>query len=214
MKPHTKQPKDTRTALLDCAGELFLTQGFESVSIRQITEAAGTNVAAINYHFNGKTNLFREILGQRLDEIAFDKMAILKELDEQQPTASLEQILNTYIHSYFDSLQTSSDIDRLHLIIYREMGPDAVASDVVASRLVMPIHQAFQETLLKARPDLDENHASFCASSITGQVLHFIMAREILKAILTPEQNQTFIENTVQHITNFSLRGIGSNQHA
>ncbi len=214
MKTQTDQPKDTRAALLECAEELFFTHGFDGVSIRQITDATGANVAAINYHFNGKTNLYREVLAQRLDVITRDKLALLNELDEQQPAADLEQILRSYIRSYFDSHLSSPDSDRYLQIIYREMAPDAIANDLVADRLVIPIHQAFQKIILKACPDLDENHVSRCISSITGQVLHFIRAREILSAIRTPEQNQTFIEDTVQHITQFSLRGIGSKGHA
>jgi len=214
MKTHTAQPKDTRAALLECAEKLFLTHGFDGVSIRQITEASGANVAAVNYHFNGKTNLYREVIARRLDEIANAKLAILQKLTEQEPAADLEQILSEYIHSYFDSLLTTPDNDRLLQTIYREMGPDAIASDLVATRLVMPIHHAFQKIISKICPDLDEEHISCCVSSVTGQVLHFIRAREILKIIRNPSQNQTFIEDTVRHITQFSLRGIGSKSHA
>jgi AcrR family transcriptional regulator len=214
MKSHSKHPKDTRAVLLKCAEKLFFSHGYEDVSIRQITTAAGTNVAAINYHFNGKINLYREILTQHLDEIAHEKLAMLEELDDQHPAANLEQILRTYVRSYFDSFLTSRDNDRLLLTIYREMGPDAVASDLVETRLIRPIHQTFQETILKACPELNEEHASFCVSSITGQVLHFIRGREILRKIRNPDQHQTFIEDAIHHITQFSLRGIGSDQHA
>ena len=214
MSGYNRQNKDTRALLLKHADELFLAHGFEGVSIRQITAAAGTNVAAVNYYFHGKTNLYREILTWHLDEITREKLAILNELDEQQPPAHLERVLSVYIRSYFDSSLTSRDNDRLLNTIYREMGPDAVASDLVEARLVRPIHQTFQETLLKACPELNEEHASFCVSSITGQVLHFIRGREVLRKIRNPDQHQTFIEDAIHHITQFSLRGIGSDQHA
>lgn len=213
MKSQKTQPKDTRAALLECAGELFLTYGFEGVSIRQITEAAGSNVAAINYHFSGKTNLYREVLAQWLDEITRNKLAILKMLDEQQPAADLKQVLNVYISSFFASY-SSPESARLEQIIYREMGPDAVASDLVAARLVRPIHLAFQKTLLRVCPELSEGHISLCLSSITGQVLHFIRSREMLGSILNHGQDYPFIEEAVRHITQFSLRGIGSKHHA
>lgn len=213
MKPQKRHHQDTRTALLDCAGELFLVHGFASVSIRQITEAAGTNVAAINYHFNGKTNLYREALALRLDEITRNTLNILKELNEQQADADLEQILHAYIRSFFDSL-SSPNSDRLMQIIYREMGPDAIATDLIASQLIIPINQAVKQTILKRCPELGEEHVSNCVSSITGQVLHFIRARDILKTIRSQDQDQTFVEKTVHHITQFSLRGIGSKYHA
>lgn len=214
MKAHNKQPTDTRVALLECAEKLFLAHGFEGVSIRQITDATGANVAAVNYHFNGKMNLYREVLARRLDEITRDKLALLKRLDEQQPPAGLEQILDTFIRSYFDLLLTTPDSDRLLQIIYREMGPDAIVSDLVATRLVIPIHETFQEVLLHACPDLDREHISYCISSIMGQVLHFIRGRKILRGIRNPDQHQTFIEDAVYHITQFSLRGIGSKHPA
>lgn len=213
MKTRQTHSKDTRTALLECAEKLFLANGFDGVSIRQITEATGANVAAVNYHFNGKMNLYREVLAKRLDEIVRGKLLLLKKLDDQNPAADLEQILNTYVRSYFDALFTSPDSDRLLQIIYREMGPDAVASDLVSARLVMPIHQAFQKTIMKACPELAEDHVSFCISSIMGQVLHFIRSREVLRSIRNPGQSNNFIEEAVHHITHFSLRGIGSSHH-
>lgn len=214
MKSPADLSKDTKTALLDCAEELFLTRGFERVSIREITEAAGSNVAAVNYHFNGKTNLYRDILARRMDAIAGEKISMLEQLVARSPETSLEELLNAYIRSYFDALKVSTDMDRLMQIIYREMGPDAIATDLVASRLVVPIHQALQAIILRIRPNIEPGHVSLCISSITGQILHFIRARDILKTLRAPEKNVTFIEDTIRHITQFSLRGIGSNDHA
>lgn len=204
---------DTKTALLDCAEEFFLARGFEHVSIREITAASGANVAAINYHFNGKTNLYREILARRMDAIAREKISMLAQFASRIPAASLEELLGAYIRSYFDTLNSSTDMDRLMQIIYREMGPDAVATDLVTTRLVMPIHQALQAAILNVCPTLDPGHTSLCISSTTGQILHFIRARDILKTLRTPAQNTTFIEDTIRHITQFSLRGIGSTPH-
>lgn len=214
MKTLKGQNKDTRAKLLAHAEELFLAHGFEGVSIRQITDASGANIAAVNYHFKGKTGLYREVLAQLLDEIAYDKLTLLKELVEQQPKVTLEQILRSYIRSFFDAHLSSPDSDRLLQTIYREMAPDAIASDLVADHLVIPVHNAFQEIIINSCPELSEDYASYCVSSIMGQVLHFIRAREILRGIRTPEQNQSFIEDTVQHITQFSLRGIRSKDHA
>ena len=212
-----KQPlnsKDTRTSLLECAERLFLAHGFESVSIRRITMASGTNVASVNYHFSDKTGLYREVLARLLDSITMEKLALLEKLDKQHPPAKLEAILSAYISSFFDSHLSSPDSDRLMQTIYREMGPDAVTGDLVATRLIVPINQAFKELILKVVPDLGEKSASFCVSSITGQVLHFIRSRDILRSIHSPQQNSTFIEDVIEHITQFSLRGLGSNHNA
>jgi len=214
MQAKPTKYSDTRTALLECAEKLFLVHGLEGVSVRQITQASGANVAAVNYHFNGKTGLFREVLARQLQRITDEKLALLKAFEAQRPAPSLETVVNTYVRSFFDAHTTKPDSDRLMQIVFREMGPDAVASDLVSERLVKPINQAFKNALLSLCPQLDEQQASLCVSSITGQILHFIRGRDILRAMRNHDTNQTFIEDVIRHITQFSLRGIGSNGHA
>lgn len=213
MTTQTKQTKGTKAALLENAEQLFLAQGFQNVSIRQITESCDANVAAINYHFNGKTNLYREVLTRRLDKITTEKLALLDQLVNRKPTVSLEQLISTYVRSHFDSHLASADSERLLQLIYHEMGPDAIAGDLVAERLVIPIHRAFQAAILRICPELDEMHVSCCISSIMSQILHFIRAREVLRSLRKPSQKETFIEDAIHHITHFSLRGIRSNHH-
>ena len=73
MQNQALNNKDTRAALLESATSLFLANGFESVSIRQITMASGSNVASVNYHFSDKTGLYREVLASLLDGITREK---------------------------------------------------------------------------------------------------------------------------------------------
>ena len=51
----------TREKLINAAGELFSTQGTESVSVRDITKLAGTKENAISYHFGGKDGLIEAV---------------------------------------------------------------------------------------------------------------------------------------------------------
>lgn len=48
------------------AEALFAKHGYESVTLRQITSAAGVNLASVNYHYNDKQSLFSAILTSRL----------------------------------------------------------------------------------------------------------------------------------------------------
>src|SRR3989344_1490121 len=50
--------EDTRVRLLRAALQLFSERGFAQTSVRAIAEAAGTNVAAIAYHFGDKARLY------------------------------------------------------------------------------------------------------------------------------------------------------------
>lgn len=54
--------KATREKLLDCAVRLTAKKGFTAVTSKEICEMAGTNLAAVNYHFGGREGLHQEML--------------------------------------------------------------------------------------------------------------------------------------------------------
>ena len=56
---------DTKTRILDAAESLFMEHGFEATSLRSLTTAAGVNLAAVNYHFGTKEELFQAVLTRR-----------------------------------------------------------------------------------------------------------------------------------------------------
>ena len=55
----------TRLSIIAAAERCFAEGGFDGVSLRTITEAAGVDLALVNYHFGGKDNLLREVIARR-----------------------------------------------------------------------------------------------------------------------------------------------------
>src|SRR5689334_18729350 len=54
---------DTRTRLLDAAGQVFAENGFKAATVREICRRAGAkNIAAVNYYFRDKEQLYRATL--------------------------------------------------------------------------------------------------------------------------------------------------------
>ncbi len=58
-----------RRQILDQATRLFVTRGYNSISMREIAEACGVTKAALYYHFKDKEHLIMAILEGYLDEI-------------------------------------------------------------------------------------------------------------------------------------------------
>ena len=49
---------ETRLRLLDAAGPIFAERGYRAATVREICQEAGTNLAAISYHFQDKENFY------------------------------------------------------------------------------------------------------------------------------------------------------------
>src|ERR1700733_15720382 len=57
----------TRTRLVDAALDLLAARGEDGVSLREVTDAAGANVAAVSYHFGSLKALCDAALEQALE---------------------------------------------------------------------------------------------------------------------------------------------------
>src|SRR5215467_1647219 len=58
----TRPSEVTRERIMRAAERLFAERGYDGTSIRAIVAKARVNQAAINYHFEGKDGLYREVL--------------------------------------------------------------------------------------------------------------------------------------------------------
>lgn len=71
----------TKPRILAAAEHLFLMHGYEATSMRAITTLANVNLAAVNYHFGSKEELFTQILTQRLDPMMAERLRLLDALE-------------------------------------------------------------------------------------------------------------------------------------
>jgi AcrR family transcriptional regulator len=77
--PDPEQDAATKAAVLVAAERLFALHGFQSVSVRDITSAAGVNLASVNYHFGSKDALLFEIFRRRTAELNRERARMLHE---------------------------------------------------------------------------------------------------------------------------------------
>ncbi len=74
--------EDTREQIARTAEVLFAREGFSNTSLRQVTDAAGVNIAAVNYHFGSKEGLLVEILDRIIAPLNEERIMLLDELEE------------------------------------------------------------------------------------------------------------------------------------
>jgi AcrR family transcriptional regulator len=156
--PESESPEEheaaTKAAVFAAAERLFALQGFQNVSVRDITAEAGVNLASVNYHFGSKDALLFEIFRRRAAEMNRERARRLHEInDEHQGRPPVREILRALIEPPMLWSRASSErrISMQFIIRARSEGTeqvrDALVNDV--SHLVR-----FAEALKKARPEL------------------------------------------------------------
>lgn len=75
--------KTTKSRLLDAAQQLYTKAGHEGLSLRDLTELAGVNLAAVNYHFGSKTALVCAMVARRFDPVNEARIGELSRLEHQ-----------------------------------------------------------------------------------------------------------------------------------
>lgn len=88
----------TKSRLLAVAERLFAEHGFDGVSVRQLTAAAGVNLAAVNYHFGSKEGLLAAIFELRCRPVNEERLRRLSECAERaNRPPMLEQIIGAFV---------------------------------------------------------------------------------------------------------------------
>ena len=89
-----REKSETRDKILDAARELFVTEGFEGVSMRKVAEKIEYSPTAIYVHFADKQELFRELCHQDYARLAEVFQSSVMSTD---PIERLKQIGAIYI---------------------------------------------------------------------------------------------------------------------
>jgi AcrR family transcriptional regulator len=153
-QPLEAEDAATKAAVLNAAERLFALNGFQNVSVRDITAEAQVNLASVNYHFGSKDALLFEIFRRRTTELNRERARRLHEAaDRHAGKPPVREILEALFAPPLRWTAPDSDrrISVQFIIRARSEGTaemrEALAHDV--SHLAR-----FADALMAARPDL------------------------------------------------------------
>src|SRR5258708_23193520 len=104
MKPSPRLPgrpgkpgQTTPDRLIEAVERLMTERDDLEPSLREITSAAGANVAAVNYHFGSKDALVHAVIERALTEHAREQLEGLDACARSQPPAGIEEIVWAWV---------------------------------------------------------------------------------------------------------------------
>jgi AcrR family transcriptional regulator len=203
-----KQRKDaqqTRQRLLTAAARVFAEKGFWETTHAEICEKAGTNTAAVNYHFGSKENLYVEAWKH-----SFEESIKAHPPDGVVPLqAPVQERLYARILSLMRRIADpqTHDID----LVRKEMANPTGLLMEPMRKAIEPIEQGFRSIVREVLGDgASEQQVSLCHMSIMTQCLSPMMRSRFAKTMpkAPPGGLPCNIEELARHITQFSLAGI------
>ncbi|MEE8398006.1 MAG: CerR family C-terminal domain-containing protein [Desulfobacterales bacterium] len=200
--------------ILDAAEELFAQNGYAAVSVRQITAAARCNLAAVNYHFGNKKNLYLEVFrsrlvpnGKRVSQSFEDNLAA-------RPEPALSDVIHALAQAFLEEGPlTDEERERHAQLMAREMARPIGAMEIVIDEVMRPL---FESVACRLRPhlmeEIDDESLTLKILSIFAMVTHFNFARAAISRITGREYNKEFKTRLVDHISEFATKGLGMMQ--
>jgi len=156
---------ETPERLKQAAEDLLLSKGEAGLTLRDITEAAGANVAAVAYHFKSKDNLVSLVFGEALDEVTSLQTSRVKALPADH---TLRDLIEVWLHPLLSSPGPNDREARLWLIIQRgaaEKSPGLVSNMMRAAN---PVEQTLLPLLARHLGHLSKDELIFRHNAVLG----------------------------------------------
>jgi TetR/AcrR family transcriptional regulator, regulator of cefoperazone and chloramphenicol sensitivity len=185
LAPRSKTEEDrqsTRQRLLEAAGHVFAKKGFERSTAKEICERAGTNAAAVNYHFGGIEALYAAVLDEARKRILSVRAIEVAVEGKTDPRAKLEAALDVIVQTLLGPVSSSWVLQ----IFGRDMVTPSPTTYPAKEKLILPlarILRAFVGELMRL-PEDDSAVARGCLSVMAPICILIVGDRRMMKRAL------------------------------
>jgi AcrR family transcriptional regulator len=202
----TRPSEITRERIMKAAERLFAERGYDSTSIRAIVARARVNQAAINYHFEGKEGLYREVLRAAFRGLTEHQLTNAAQAGEM----SREEALAGFVRRQLRPLLARDEASRhIRIFNWESVRPTPVFRKLISEEAA-PFMGVATDLVRRFLPDADHRTLVVAAIWLLGQCSIFVRNREQLAGPpveLTIEEAS--LEWLAQMITRWTIGGLG-----
>lgn len=172
--PQTPPDESTVGRILAAAEMLFAKHGLSKPSLRTITERAGVNLAAVNYHFGSKEELIlavferlsRRINARRVAELE----ALLADAAAKGAVPTLRDVVACFVRVYVEPRPEENSALFAKLVLQHRVEPTPVTHAVVRDHFD-PMAACFIDALALACPEIDRATLAWRYMFMIGAVI-------------------------------------------
>ena len=204
MSSASPRAAGTRRRLLEAAGEVFAEHGFRAATIQEICRRADANIAAVNYHFSDKEQLYRAVIRHAEEE---NGAARPRELPPGAPAA---ERLHAHVEWFLLHLLDEGRPAWHGRLMAREMIEPTAALDELVSGHIRESNERLLGIVRELMgPGASDEDVRTSAFSITGQCLFYRHCEPVI-CRLHPDVRigRAQVPALADHVTRFSLAGV------
>ncbi len=196
---------ETNNRLLAAATEVFAEVGYRAATLREICRRGNANIAAVNYHFHDKEQLYRAVLEHAVLAAGDGLMQISP--DEHVPP---DEKLRHFIQHLFHNLLGADRPLQLLRLIAHEMVEPTPALDVAVEKAARPLTDILAAIVAELLgPAAEPTVVRDCVDSIISQCSSYHHSEAIIQRLhRTNVHDPATIEQLAEHVYRFSLGGV------
>jgi TetR/AcrR family transcriptional regulator, regulator of cefoperazone and chloramphenicol sensitivity len=205
MKAQRQDAVRTRKALLTAATAVFGEKGYSEATVAEICERAGANVAAINYHFGDKEELYKEAWRQSFIESIEKYPPGGGVKSEAPPMARLRGQVMALLRRITD------ENNRAFAIVCRELVNPTGLLEEVRDEELRPLRKRIHDLLREILGSkVSETDIRRCSMSIFGLCVSSILLSRIdsVKPDEDDLKKADRLEDYVDFVMDFSMAGM------
>lgn len=197
--------------MLDVAEQLFADKGFESVSVRDITQLAKANVASVNYHFGSREALLAMVMARYMVPVNEERLARLEIIEKRWAgkVPPLEEIIEAMVRPLVSQVKKSDLSERL---FYKLMGRIfAQQSDglppFIEDQLTKVIDR-FTRAFGRALPSLSAEDLAWRIHFVAGGMIHMLSNQDVVQRLSSGAAGTPSMEAILGRFIRFAAAGM------
>lgn len=171
--------------LVEAAESLFAEKGFEAVAVREITTAAGANIAAVNYHFGSREGLVALVMRRHLTPMNDERLLRLDAAERQwgSKAVPIEEVLDAFARPLINRITASSGLSEklFGRLIGRIFAAQSEGMPPELEAQCNGLIDRFSKALAKSLPGVPPEDVAWRLHFIRGGLIHLLTHAELVQ---------------------------------
>jgi len=182
MRENSLPLSEPKRRILAAAEQLFAERGFESVSVRDVTQLAKANVAAVNYHFGTREGMISLVVSHYLVPANDERLARLEALEKKWgKSIPLEEVLDAYVRPLVGIVRKSELSEAMVCKLFgRILALQGAGMPQAFEDQMRHLNDRFTRALGKSLPSLAPEELAWRMHFVVGALIHLLTHQDLL----------------------------------